>query len=434
MSSLLRVVPTSLLLLVCAPAAARASDERPLPPPAVRRLSPAPAPAPAPERTTAPAPLPAPTPTPTPTPTPAPVATGSAIAPVPWRPVPDPAPAARPAVLPAPLPPGPPAPRAGPAGGVGWRRRGPVEIREGWLLTQPRLSLPAISPDPLPCGAWHLRLSVNRGNDFGWTQTREGELPEGGDRRFLVDGEHQTIDVAARYGLGRTFDVGLRVPLHWRGAGFLDGIIDWWHEWTGLMDNIRHAFTNDLFRVEGRDPDFNRFSWNDETGWGLGNVEASAQWSLLPPRPGSRWSAALVGRLTLPTGTGPFEVGGIEAGLQGVVAADFSPRLTGYAGLGGTWWSEDELDGVRYEPVRGAAFVAFEYQFARTWSGIVQLEYSTNLVTNVEKYRELQLYLNVGAKIDLSRSWELELGVVENLADQQTTVDFGVQVGLVGRL
>lgn len=417
-----------LVILVCSAGLPATSAGEGLPPPAVRRL-------PRPGEPAAVLAHTSPTSPPTSQPRPA-TTVAAAFAPADsapgTRPVPEPAapsPAWRTPVNAAPVV---AAARTQPAA-CGWRRRGPLEVRDGWLLAQPRLTLPAVSPDPLPCGIWQASLVTNRGNDFGWRQTREGELPKGGDRRFLVDGEHQTLEVDLRYGLTSTLSVGARLPVHWRGVGFLDDVIDWWHGWTGLMDNIRSAFTNNLFRVEGRDVNFNRFSWNDETGWGLGNVELSSQWSFLPPRAGSRWSAAVIGRATLPTSTGPYQVGGVDLGLQAVAAVHVARRMDAYAGVGGTWFSEEELDGVRYEPLRGAAFVGFEVQVARTWSALVQLEYSTNLVTNIALYPEVQLYLNVGAKIDLSRRWTLELGVVENLTDQQSTVDFAAQAGLVGR-
>lgn len=314
-----------------------------------------------------------------------------------------------------------------------WRRRGPVEVRDEWLLSQPRLTLPPTSPDPLPCGTWQVRVAVNRGNDFGWRQTREGELPQAGDRRFLVDGEHQTAELGVRRALTGTWDVGVRVPVQWRGAGFLDGIIDWFHELTGAMDNIRPAFLNDRFRVEGRTPDFTPFSWNDETGVGLGRVELNTHWACLPPRPGRSLSAALIARLTLPTGTGPFEVGGVDAGLQAVAAWHLAPRLDAYGGVGGTWFSEAFVDGVEYERLRGHAFLGVEYQVGRTWSLIAVLDGATKLTANVAEYPSVQIYVNLAAQIDLSRRWTLQLGFTENLEDQQSTIDFGAYAGVVGR-
>ena len=313
-------------------------------------------------------------------------------------------------------------------------RRGPVEVRDEWILAQPHLTLPAMSPDPLGRGRWMVRLELNRGNDFGWTQTRAGELPQGGDRRFIVDGEHMTVALQARYGLSSTVDVGLRVPWHWRGPGFMDGPIDWFHSTTGFMDNIRSDFRNDLYRVEGRDQNFVPFSWTDDPGSGLGRIEASAQWAFLSgPSHARGWTAALAGRVALPTGTEPYDSDGVDAGLQVVAAHPIGSRLDAYLGVGGTWFGELEIDGVVYERLRGSGFVALEWRPWRRWSFCLEANLSSRLVTNIASYPAVQSYLNFSSKYDLSSAWRLELGFTENLENQQSTTDFGAFLGLVAR-
>jgi hypothetical protein len=343
-------------------------------------------------------------------------------------------------VLRAPEPP----PAAVVVGGTAWlasplagaRRRGPVEIRDEWLLAQPRLTLPAVSPDPVGRGRWQARVAVNRGNDFGWAQTSAGELPAAGDRRFLVDGEHQTTEASLRYGLTSTLDLAVRVPIHWRGGGFMDGAIDFFHDafaWAGFLDNDRPSFRNDKFRVEGRSPSGVPFSWTDDEGAGLGNVELAAHWAFLGARPGAPWTVAAVGRVTLPTATGVYEVGGVDVGVQLVAARRLGRAFDLYMGVGGTFFGEPEIDGLTYEEVRGAGFVALEWRPASTWSLLVQVDGSTNLVKDVASYPEIQSYVHVAAKFDLSRCWQLEIGFTENLHDQQSTIDFGAFAGLVGR-
>ena len=39
-------------------------------------------------------------------------------------------------------------------------------------------------------------------------------------------------------------------------------------------------------------------------------------------------------------------------------------------------------------------------------------------------------YLNFGAKIDVGKNMILEVGLIENLENQQTTTDVGVHLGL----
>lgn len=356
-------------------------------------------------------------------------------APVPWE-----APAAQPA-----RPQAPPAARVEPGAGLAaapapvdrWStRRGPVEVRDEWLLAQPRLTLPALSPDPVGRGRWRLRVAANRGNDFGWTQTEAGEQPVAGDRRFLVDGEHQTTEASLRYGITATLDLAVRVPLHWRGPGFLDGFIDAFHEafaWAGFLDNDRPAFDNDRHRIEGRSEDYEPFSWSEDTGTGLGRVEVAAHWAFAGASPQARTTWALVGRLTLPTATGPFEVEGLEAGAQLLCAVRLRRNLDLYLGAGGTWFEEPVLGGITYEETRGMGFLALEWRPVAWGSLLVEVNGSTALVTSISEYPTVQTYVNIALRVDLGRGWQWEAGFTENIVDQQSTTDFGAFTGLVAR-
>lgn len=316
-----------------------------------------------------------------------------------------------------------------------YRPRGPVEKRDEWILAAPHLTLPAFSPDPLPKGEWRVHFHIDRGSDFGFDQLGPAENPI--DRRFLVDGEHQTTELGARYGLFPRLNVGIRVPVHWRGGGFMDSIIDWFHEagsGIGFLDNGRPAFRQDLYRAEGRDSAFNAISWNDKRGTGLGNIELDAMWNFVQPCCRSDWRAALVTRVALPTGTGPYDTDSVDLGLQVAVAKQVGRRWDLYAGLGGTWFSETELDGIEYEDLRWHFFAAIEYHLSRSISLVVETDWAPRLVKNLAAYPETTGYINLSGRWDITRCLELEIGFTENLADQQSTVDFGGFLGFTLRL
>jgi hypothetical protein len=313
--------------------------------------------------------------------------------------------------------------------------RGPFEAREEWLLSQNRLSLPSTTPDALGPGETRLRLDVDWGNDFGWSQPIAGEVSVG--RRFLVDGEHATLGLEARRGLGGRLSVGLRLPLRWRGAGALDGVIDWWHRVTapiGIPDNGRSLFSTHRFRVLGRDQDLRPVVWRGRPGFGLGDLEADARWTVRGASPeGNRWRAALVARAGLPTGTGPFRAHGAALGLQAVAARGLGSAFDVYLGAGSTVSSEDDGNGIAYEPVRLHGFLALEWRAGRRWSFLAETTAAGRLVTNLDRYPGLQSYVRMGTKVDLSPRWRLEAGFTENLEDQEATTDFGIFSGIVRR-
>jgi len=307
-------------------------------------------------------------------------------------------------------------------------REGPLQAREEWLPSQPRLTLPAAGPDVLARGRGRLRLAFDWGNDFGWSQDQLGENPR--DRRFLVDGEHRSLALEARLGLGARFELDLRLPLYWRGGGVLDALIEWFHGWTGLPGNAREIFFQNRLRIEGRDAAGQPITWGGAAGTELGNLELGLKRSLLGTPGGPGWGLALLGRVSLPTATGSFAGGGGELGGQLVAARSLGRNADLYLGAGGTWWPETERDGLRYVSGRGHGFVGFEWRVARRLSLHVQAEGASRAVRDLVRLPGMHSYLRVGARWRLSEPWTLEGGFTENLKHQQATTDFGVGLAL----
>jgi hypothetical protein len=308
-------------------------------------------------------------------------------------------------------------------------RRGPIELRDEWLLCQMRLTLPALAPDALPAGRSRFRASFDWGNDFGWNQSIRGETPA--DRRFLVDGEHRTLAFEWKHGLGGGLEAGARLPVRWRGPGVLDGLIDAFHgvaAHVGIPDNGRSFFLTDRFRVLGRDDQGRLVVWEAGAGTGLGNLELDLKWDAAPRAASLR--PALVGRVALPTGTGPFQADGFEAALQLVAAAPLADSLDVYAGAGGTAFSDLEVAGVEYARFRGFGFLVLEWRPGDSWSLLTELNGSSRLATSLARYPGLQSYLKIGVKRDLGPRLSLEAGFTENLVRQQGTTDFGIFLGL----
>jgi len=304
---------------------------------------------------------------------------------------------------------------------------GPVELRDEWLLCQTRLSLPATTPDTLAPGHTRLRLEGDWGNDFGWRQDRLGEAPL--DRRFLIDGEHRTLALTVERGLRRRLDVGVRIPLQWRGGGVLDGFIDAFHSATeglGVRDNGRPDFERDRLRVLGQRTDGTPIQWTGTSGLGLGNLELSARIGLTDAaRP---WRSALLTRVAFPTGTGTFRASGLDLGAQLLAAHRLGGAAHLYLGAGGSYYSDDERQGIEYESWRAQGFVALEWRFAEHFTVHLQSDASSRLVTNIADYPGIQWYLRMALRRSAGRS-SFHLGFTENIKHQQATVDFGLFAG-----
>ncbi len=305
----------------------------------------------------------------------------------------------------------------------------PLDLRDEWLLSQTRLTLPAASPDPVPAGRIRLRIEGDWGNDFGFRQQGPGETPI--DRSFLVDGEHRVLAVAVQRGLGSRADVGLRLPFHWRGGGILDGLIDGFHSATaafGIKDNDRPEFPRNRLRVLGRSDDLTPVVWTGTSGSGLGNLEISTRIGLTGPD--QRWRSALIGRVLLPTGTGTFRGSGLDLGAQAVAARRLRTAVDLYLGAGGSYYSDRKRHGIAYQAWRLHGFVAAGWQLSERWTLHGQSEASSRLVTNLAEYPGLQWYLRLAVQRAGLGRWRAYAGFTENLAHQQATADFGVFFGM----
>jgi hypothetical protein len=314
-----------------------------------------------------------------------------------------------------------------PAGnGSSYSARGPAEIRDGQLLAQSRLTLPAVAPQVAAAGRWELRTSVLWSNTFSWTQDRAGETPA--ERSYLLDGETATLDLLLRRGLTRTLDVGVRATLHDRGGGALDGFIDAWHRLVNLPDGDRPDFHRDAFRVEGKTTSGDAFSWDDNEGLGLGATEIESRWLLASTPGGAR--TALIARVLLPTGTGPYAGGGLGAGMQVAVGVPLSGRIDLFTGLGVTAQDPGPVRRLEYEPARLHGYLAFEWRLARPLSAIVETNLASRLVSNIDEYPGTHWMINIGGRIDLGRRTRLDAFVTENILSQQSTTDFGLYLAL----
>ena len=310
------------------------------------------------------------------------------------------------------------------------RRRGPLEWRDEFLLTQARLAARARPADLLCPGRWRVRILFDWGNDFGWDQQPPGEMPE--DRRFLIDGEHRGLDLDVAISPGDRWELGLLLPYRWRGGGVMDSVIDWWHGVMAFLpDNLRSRFDRDLLRVDGRSDSFEPIEWQGGGGGGLGNLALRGRFAVADARDDlEAWSWTVGAELALPTGTGPFASDSIDFGLETQAAKRIGDAWDLHLGAGVTRFGRQELGGISYRQTRGFGFAALEWRVARRLSLIVQLDGATRLVQDVARFPASHVYLRIGAKLDVGERWMLDGGFTENIKHQQATTDFSITLGL----
>jgi len=187
----------------------------------------------------------------------------------------------------------------------------------------------------------------------------------------------------------------------------------------------------DAFRVNGRTTAGAPFSWDNATGWGLGDAELELHFRL---KDGGRESpsVALVARAALPTSTSPYQ-GALGAGGQVAVDIPLGGRVDVFTGLGVTAQDGSAVRGVEYEAARVHGYAALEWRIARPLSLVAETNAASRLVRNIQSYPGTHWLVNFGGRLDLGKRSRLDLFMTENIVSQQTTTDFAIYAGLTLR-
>ena len=170
------------------------------------------------------------------------------------------------------------------------------------------------------------------------------------------------------------------------------------------------------------------FSWNDEIGLGLGNLEVAGRWRFRS----EGTTAALVARASFPTATAPYE-GAWGGGLQLVARRPLARSLDLHAGLGGTVEGRGPVGGIRYEPARVHGHLALGYRPWRVLALHLETDIASRLVEDIDGYPGVHWLVNGGIKLAAGSRGVLELGITENLKSQLSTTDFALYFAVSAR-
>lgn len=197
--------------------------------------------------------------------------------------------------------------------------------------------LPAAAPAVLMLpGQRELIVQLDIANNF----TRRSQ----GAETICLDGETYELTLALRGGRrwrGRHAEWGVALPLVAHSGGFLDDVIDDWHETLGFRDGGRSRTATDML-VYSYVRDGTELLRVDRSATGLGDLRLAAGLGLVetPAR-----AVALRAELKLPTGNSDrlFGSGGADLALWLVAAHDFHVRWRADVALGGAVLSRGEV-------------------------------------------------------------------------------------------
>ena len=265
---------------------------------------------------------------------------------------------------------------------------------------------------------WDLSLDIANHADFGETDIEN----------FVVDGETYFLTLTMRRRITDWLELGFDMPLIAHSAGFMDDMIEGWHDVFGMSNTKRRGPSNELgFLYQRNGEDLYRL---DSSASGIGDIQLTAA---VPLREGidGRSRLAIRSSLKLPTGDTDKLLGSggtdFAIGLYGTGTTALFDRpleLTGFAGGlalgGGDLLPELQRDAVAF----GGA--------SATWKATEKIALAAQLYgqtpyydSDVEELGGSSMQLTAGFIFLVGQGGLLRLAVVEDISANATT-DFAL--------
>jgi len=259
-------------------------------------------------------------------------------------------------------------------------------------------------------GRW--RLSTN----FNYAAIED----DGGndDASVNLDGEILGWEVRADYGVTDRVEVSLTIPTYYTTGGFLDGVIEGFHDLTGLgrsSEEHRNQWNQEIV-VDGKtlfDPGGNEF--------GLADIAVQLKGGILTEGKYPLGLSARVG-LELPTGreSRDFGSGGFDLGLGLLVEKNFA-RIGLFGGFDYLLYqrpSDFRRAGASLEDFLYATSWGAEYRPGDWWAIHAQVDVLGNFIrgTGVSQLDEAQIIGSLGLSFAISDHLRWRLAVSEDFS------------------
>ncbi len=271
--------------------------------------------------------------------------------------------------------------------------------------------------------------------EIGWLVALEAAnsytVNSSGNEAIELDGETHRLDLGAAVGLGNGFEVGIALPLIQHGGGSLDSFIEDWHDLFGLPDGGRPQAPRDQLRYRYQRDGVTVLDFDDETG-GIGDLQLSAAQSLWRSDDSA---GALRLTLILPTGDADRLTGSGATGIDLAFSGSWRLGERWRSTLGVALFRKEDGDLAGFEQ-RNNGWRAGASLGWQGWSWLqlrAQLDaHSALYKSDLVELGDDAVLLSLGGRVTLSRDWDLDLVVVEDLAID-TAPDVTLQIALRGR-
>jgi hypothetical protein len=238
--------------------------------------------------------------------------------------------------------------------------------------------------------------------------------------RVVLDGETYRTTLSIAYGVSERLTAELILPYVAHSGGFMDSLIEDWHDLWGLSNDRRDDFDSNSLDFSYAEAGEDRFALRDRDR-DLGDIRLSAEWRLRDADEAQR-SLAIRGGLKLPTGSADALTGsgGTDLSLQ-LLSTDNATlsawNVTLAWMIGGLWLGEgDVLEDMRRDAV-AIGSVGLSRPVWRNLTARLQLDgHSAFYDSRLAPIGSGGLQLTFGGSIDLARGGRIDIAMMQNLA------------------
>ncbi len=302
-------------------------------------------------------------------------------------------------------------------------RLGPMYLRGQSPFQLLRLSLTPIGGENVPRGHWLLGTTATWTNR--WAEEKD---------KYIIDAGVLRTAFFATYGLMDWLELHLEIPFCMRGGGYMDGMIEGFHDLFGLNQAGRDRYPKNRFRIVFWRKDGTKFELGPG-GSGVGMEDMVLSTRCLITR-GGEWlpQTCLTLHFKVPTGDEEDLYG--SGSLDGGAAFCFGKRirgLYGYLGIQYTRFGDDELAGIPMRKDQISVLTALEFPWDDRLSFILQELFNTGAAEDFYEFSDPTNEISFGIKAEFPSQTYFEFGLIENLFLFDNSPDFGVHLGISRR-
>jgi len=269
-----------------------------------------------------------------------------------------------------------------------------------------------------------------RAFDLSWNMASHSMSLQTDNESLLLDGETHTLTARMQQSFGKRTRIGLELPWISHSGGFMDSMIDGWHDFFGLPEGIRPAVPkNDLrfvYLVDGVE------SYRlDQRASGIGDIRLSLSYDLTQ---NDFAAMALTGGIKLPTGdlaklTGSDSTDvSMGLGISSPNAGD--KNISWWIDLGVIWPGDVAIPGLE------ESGQIFYYNAALTWHAFSSVDFLVQFNGYSAPYKSATRALGksggqVGLGFDwrVSKRYSVRFGIFEDII-VETAPDFGAEIAI----